>query len=248
VGVREDTLQALRDGFTPGQFSRQRGVSLTTTLKYLNEMVGEGRLRRSDILFSIPSSVRKAIEDAPDDSVPEGVDPADYDVVKLYGNAGHALGDMYDDLREIEVALHWFIEEHLKSCLGDSEAGWWRKGIPEAIRKTCQTRREEDDEPADHAYGYTDLLDLGRIIEYCWQTFQPSMPEPYRSNRRQLLDDLRRLNGIRRMVMHPVRGTTPTEDDFEFVRSFRARVYPTILVELKSLQKHRERDTDGAVG
>jgi hypothetical protein len=246
MGVREETLQTLRAGLTPGQISKLRNVSLQTTLQYLNQMVGEGRLRRSDILFTIPRVVRKAIADAPH-SVPEGVDLYDYEVVRLYGDAAHALGDMYADLREVETALHAFIKVQLIARLGASEAEWWRNGIPEAIRKTCQVRREEDEEPAEDAYRYTDLLDLGRIIEHCWQTFQGLLPECYKNNRKLLLDHLRRLNAIRRVVMHPVRGAPPTEDDFEFVRDFKARVYPAFAAELSSLQKLLEGKTHGDI-
>ena len=199
-------------------------------------MVGEGKLRRSDILFAIPREVRQAIAEARGDQ-PTGIDGDDYRVVQLYGDAAHALGDMYDDLRVIEKLLHSFIEAHLKIRLGDTETGWWRKGIPEAIRKTCQTRREEDAEPAAEAYSYTDLIDLGRIIEQNWSTFQACMPDVYQSNRKQLLEDLRRLNSIRRMVMHPVRGDVPTEADFDFVRDLKLAVIHTLSAEVAFLQQ-----------
>lgn len=172
-GVRDDTLQALYDGQTPGQISRQRGVSLATTLQYLNQMVGEGRLRRSDILFSSPREVRQAIADVKDRTT-DTVDPADYRVVQLYGNAAHALGDMYDDLCEVEKVLHNFVRVYLQVNLGGNEAGWWRKGTPEAIRKSRQTRREEDPEPAAEPYCYTDLIDLGRMIEHNWSFGPPA--------------------------------------------------------------------------
>jgi hypothetical protein len=82
VGVREETCQALREGCTPGQISRQRDVSLHTTLQYLNQVVGEGRLQRSDILFSIPPTIRQAIAGSGGQQ-PDGVDPDDYQVVQL---------------------------------------------------------------------------------------------------------------------------------------------------------------------
>jgi hypothetical protein len=106
---------------------------------------------------------------------------------------------MYTHLYQLETTLHAFIWVYLKSRLGKQEAGWWRQGIPEPIRKTCQARREEDEEPASQPYRYTDLLDLARILEHNWHIFQPCMPEQYRNNRKRLLEDLRRLNGIRRM-------------------------------------------------
>jgi hypothetical protein len=240
MGVREKTLQAFRAGRTPGQISRQFGVSLNTTLQYLNQMVGEGKLRRSEILFVIPQEVRQAIADA-GGTRPQSVDPDDHRVVRLYGNAKDALGDMYDYLREIESKLHLFIKDHLKCCLGEAETEWWRKGIPDTIRKTCQDRREGDDtESPPEPYSYTDLIDLGSIIEKNWSMFQEFLPNGYRRNRKQLRDDLRRLNGIRRIVMHPVRGAAPTEADFDFVRHFMVALYPTISTELTSVQPVRD--------
>lgn len=241
MGAREETLEALRDGLT-SQISRQRGVTLDTTLQYLNQMIGEGKLRRSDILFAIPRETRRAIAEA-NGARPPNVSPEDQYVVHLYGDAVHALGDMYSDLREVETTLHTFIQTHLKSRLGPSESEWWRKGVPVQIRKNCQVRREEDDEPAAEPYCYTDLLDLGRIIEDNWSSFQGCLSEPFRNNRKQLLDQLRRLNGIRRAMMHPVRRNAPTEDDFDSVRAFKSNLYPTIARELSLLQQLLQVDT-----
>lgn len=54
MGVRDETLALLRSGVEPAEIASRMGVSLKTTLAYLDQMVGEGRLRRSDILLSIP--------------------------------------------------------------------------------------------------------------------------------------------------------------------------------------------------
>ncbi len=54
MGVREETLDMLRSGLSPKEIARQRGVSISTTLGYLDELVGRGELRRSDILFTVP--------------------------------------------------------------------------------------------------------------------------------------------------------------------------------------------------
>ena len=136
-----------------------------------------------------------------------------------YGSARVAFGDLYDDVRHIEVTIHALIRDILVRRHGDGEAGWWRKGVPEAVRVKCQDRRERDaDEPCD-PYCYTDLLDLAKIIETQWSLFKDRFPTRYSSNRKALLDDLGRLNRIRNKVMHPVRGVAPAEDDFDFVRA-----------------------------
>ena len=61
MGKREDTLEQLRLGLTPGQIAQKFNVSVNTTLGYLDQMVGCGVIRRSDILFTIPPKNREAI-------------------------------------------------------------------------------------------------------------------------------------------------------------------------------------------
>jgi hypothetical protein len=86
-----------------------------------------------------------------------------------YGDASHALGDMYEDIRIIETHLHKQIYEILSEIYGEEETGWWRRGIPLSIRQTCQIRREEDEEPVEDPYCYTDLLDLWHIFDKQWK-------------------------------------------------------------------------------
>jgi hypothetical protein len=240
MGARDDTLRMLKqEGLSPAEISKRRGVSLRTTLAYLDQMVGEGKLRRSDILFSVPPEKREAIARAMAEGCPRGawnihkaleksgvkdVTQDEVLVVLSYGDAGHALGDMYEDIRTIEVGLHRFIQEVLEREFGRGESGWWRQGIPAEIRKACQARREDDPQPADAAYCYTDLIDLRTVLEKQWSTLSKSLPGGVACDRKALLADLLRLNHIRRMVMHPVRGGVPSEQDFEFLRGLKQRL------------------------
>lgn len=210
MGVRDDTLRVLREGHSPGEIAKKMDVTLDTTLGYLDQWVGKGRLRRSDILLSVPASRRK-----------NPSDPYDKIVVQLYGKADHWLGDVYEDVRFIEVKLHDLIRKSLQENFGDGEKGWWRKGIPESIRKKCQDRREEDQEPVTNPYCYTDLIDLWKILDESWSILQLALPREISSNKRQLKSDFERLNQIRKIVMHPVRGNVPSEEDFDFLRAFR---------------------------
>jgi hypothetical protein len=210
MGVRDETLALLQEGFDPIVIASKRGVSLNTTLAYLDQMVGEGRLRRSDILLSLP--VERRLD-------PHG---ADIFLVGRYGDDESLLGDLYLDLRYIEVTLHQLIQEALMRDFGFDEGGWWRKGIPESIRKSCQVRREEDPEPVE-AYCYTDLLDLWEIIEKKWTCCADCIPSEWR-DKPELKRELVRLNHLRRMVMHPVRGLVPKDDDFDFVRRLRRQL------------------------
>ena len=218
MGVRDETLGLLRRGHSPGEIAKRMGVSLQTTLGYLDQMVGEGRVRRSDILLSIPARRRRNPQTE-----------ADRAVVRRYGHASSAFGDIYEDVRFIEVGLHRLIREALEGQLGTDEPEWWRQGVPESVRKTCQIRREEDGDPAPHPYCYTDIVDLRSIIDKQWSLLSDSLPQGVSVDKRRLLTDLLRLNQIRRMVMHPARGSLPTEEDFDFLRALRGRLFPPTL-------------------
>lgn len=239
MGVRDETLALIRAGLSPREISQQRRVTLSTTIGYLNQLVGEGRLRRSDILYSVPRDIRSRIismiERTPSRSLVSiaiKLDKAagsaeakisrdDIEVVWRYYDARISLGDMYEDLREIEVWLHQFLKQVLQEKFGPDEDGWWRKGIPEVVRKNCQVRREEDAEPAPEPYCYTNIVDLSKIIEKNWASVMARLPRDAASNRRRLLSKLAQLNEIRKKVMHPVRGEAPTEEDFESVRELK---------------------------
>lgn len=186
------------------EIADQYGVTLGTVTGYLDRAVGEGLLRRSDIYFSFTPEQRGA----------------NHGYLALYSDACHALGDMYEDVRRIELKLHTIIHSILVSEFGEGELGWWRRGVPQPIRVKCQTRREEDADEPCAVYCYTDLLDLQKILESNWQLFEPYLAAAYLTDRRQLRDDFTRLNRIRNQIMHPVRGLLPCEDDFYFVRRF----------------------------
>jgi hypothetical protein len=146
-------------------------------------------------------------------------------VVIKYGDSRHALGDMYEDLRTIETHLHDLIRETLIEEYGEGELEWWRKGIPLSLRQTCQSRREEDEDPVDDPYCYTDLLDLWNILDKQWNVLKRALPESMTANKHTLRERFLRLNLIRRNVMHPIRGLTPSEDDFEFIREFKEQLH-----------------------
>jgi hypothetical protein len=201
MGRVHDTAKLCKAGNDPNSIAGILGISVSSVEGYLNRAIGEGLLRRSDIYFSVPPERRQS------------------GIVAQYANARGALGDLYDDIRRIEVMLHTRIKMMLIRKYGEDESGWWREGIPKPIRVKCQARREEDiDSPCD-PFCYTDVLDLGRIIEVQWALFKDLFPACYASNRKALLDDIEHFNRIRNKVMHPVRGIIPTEDDFDHVHA-----------------------------
>lgn len=234
MGVREEVLGLLREGLSPKQIAERQGVTLATILGYLDQLVGRGDLRRSDILFSVPKNIRQTVlrvagniktSTSWDVSRVEAkleeqgfeIDREDIQIVLKYGDARHALGDMYEDIRTIETYLHRLIRKSLEKEYGKGEFGWWRQGIPETTRKNCRWRREEDPEPVSDPYCYTELLDLCNILNKQWNVLSKQLPKKVASNKNALCTKLGHLNTIRRNVMHPVRGVVPSEDDFEFM-------------------------------
>lgn len=238
MGKREDALKLLREGKSPGAIRQIQGVTLTTILGYLHELVGRGEVRRSDILFSVPLPTRRAVfqliaEEKSTKKDPREIarqlksrgieaDADDVEVALQYQDDRFAFGDMYDDIRTIELGLHRLIRESLESAYGSNE--WWRQGVPLSIRQKCVARREEDDDPADHPYVYADLLDLCKVAEKEWKIVGPQLPKELATNRKGFVGDIEQLNRIRRMVMHPVRGPAPSEDDFQFVHELKRKL------------------------
>lgn len=211
MGKRDEALALLNQGLDPVEISIRQGVSLRTILGYLNQMIGEEKLRRLDVLFSLSRERR---------TTPPNKDY--HCILEMYGSSAHRLGDMYEVLRRVELELHERIRLALQDEYGKEESQWWRAGVHLALRQKLQSRREEDIDLAD-PYAYTDLLDLADILDRQWGRIGLKViGEPF--EKREILADLRRLNNVRRKVMHPVR-TSPTndndfEEEFKFVCSF----------------------------
>lgn len=213
-------------------------MSVKTVFGYLDEMIGRGDLRRSDVAFTVPARIRTAIaaltaaghsQTAPRiqhtlKAQDPNVDITDIDTVLRYGATSGVLGEMYEDLRAIEVGLHRAVRTALELEYGRGEMGWWRRAVPEHIRSSCQTKREQDSDPVADAYNYTDLMELRDVLTKNWDVVSRRLPSDVAADRKQLASDLARLNGIRRNVMHPVRTAIPTEEEFQFVRALRRRL------------------------
>jgi len=227
----EEAVRLLRDGLPPSEIAARLNTSAADVMRHLCLKVGEGDLRRSDIVFSIDSRLRHAIEDIIRDKekasmrvivtelYKRGIEANRLDVriYVRYRRARVVLGDLYELVRNIEVRLHRFIKEAFVQEFG--EEGWWRGGIPDRIRADCAAVRERDPEPADDAYCYTTLINLREILDKQWTVLGPRLPKKIQSDKKEFLEALKRLNGIRNAVMHPVRSDRFTDDDFEFVRS-----------------------------
>jgi predicted transcriptional regulator len=230
MGRADQAAELLKEGNSPGKIAQEMGISLGTVIQYLYLKVGEGKIRRSDIVFSIEEEVRNKIESIisqhQQNPIPyyiiynmltkEG-EIINKDDVKIYcelRDARVSLGDMYEDIRDIETQLHSKIKKIFIEEFGVEN--WWKDGVPVEIRSSAAGSRERDKEPIDK-YCYTNFIDLKKILDAKWVIFSKFLPKDVASNRRELLTHLDKLNGIRNSVMHPVRNHNFTDKEFSFV-------------------------------
>jgi hypothetical protein len=59
---KHEAVKLLREGLSPSAIARTLETSVKTVLGYLYNQIGEGRIHRSDILFSIRPELRAEIE------------------------------------------------------------------------------------------------------------------------------------------------------------------------------------------
>lgn len=221
----------LKRGLPPSEIAKELNTSGAVVMQYLCLMIGEGELRRSDLVFSIPQDVREAAEQAIErtgstnfgvvarDLRRNGVrtQRLDLGVYLNYRRARVVLGDMYELVRAVEVRLHSFVKQAFIAEFGEEQ--WWRSGVPDSIRAECAALLEKDPEPAEEPYCYTHLINLREILDKRWSVLSKYMPSELLSKKKDLLERLLRLNRIRNSVMHPVRNSALDEGDFEFVRA-----------------------------
>jgi hypothetical protein len=205
-------------------------------MNLLYNQVGQGWLRRSDILFSIDADVRRAIEETIQHTGKDSlsavarelrrsgtsIDRSDLRVYLKLRDARADLGDMYEFIRDIELRLHQYVRSSLVAAYGNEN--WWRQGVPLPVREDCAVTSERDAEPANELYCYTTLMHLRLIFDREWPALSASLPGKLRSDKPEFLDALRRLNRIRNVVMHPVKGIRISDEDFEFVRRLHSQL------------------------
>lgn len=232
IGRKQQTLELARAGLPPSEIARRMNVPFAAAMSHLYGLVGEGALKRSDIVFSFEQDARDAIELAIEEHgtadlrvlrralAKQDVQMRreDLAVYLRLRDARVALGDMYEMVRDIELALHDRIRAAFVRAFG--EEGWWREGVPATVRAECAALYEHDPDPAPDAFAYTTLIHLREILDKRWDVLAEAFPEPMRSDRKKLLADLVTLNRIRNAVMHPVRRAAFTDREFLFVREF----------------------------
>jgi hypothetical protein len=233
AGRKQLTLQLARQGLAPSEIADRLNAPFAAVMALLYAHIGEGALRRSDIVFSFEQDTRDAIELAIESAGADlralrktlqkqgiAIRREDLAVYLTLRDARVALGDMYEMVRDIELALHDRIRAAFEQAFGEN---WWREGVPAAVRAECAGLYEHDPEPAPHAFSYTTLIHLREILDKRWDVLAPAFAEAA-SDRKRLLSDLVTLNRIRNAVMHPVRRAAFTDREFLFVRDFARRL------------------------
>lgn len=235
AGRKQLSLQLAQQGLPPSEIADRIGAPFAAVMALLYAHVGEGTLRRSDIVFAFDQDTRDAIELAIEangtelrglrkalqkDGVP--IRREDLAVYLTLRDARVALGDMYEMVRDIELTLHDRFRAAFEEAFGEN---WWREGVPATVRAECAALYEHDPEPAPHAFSYTSLIHLREILDKRWDILAGALPRAS-SDRKKLLADFVTLNRIRNAVMHPVRRAAFTDREFLFVRDFARRLAP----------------------
>jgi len=232
VGRKQQILQLAREGLPPSAIADRAATPFATVMAHLYGLVGEGALKRSDIVFSFDQEARDAIELAIEEyettdsrllrkalaKADVQIRREDLAVYLTLRDARVALGDMYEMVRDIELALHERIRDAFVATFGEEH--WWREGVPANVRAECAALYEHDPDPAPDAFAYTTLIHLREILEKRWDILAAALPKPMQSDRKKLMSDLVTLNRIRNAVMHPVRRAAFTDREFLFVREF----------------------------
>ena len=177
LGRKQQTVELARAGKTPSAIADQLGVPFATVMSHLFGLVGEGALKRSDIVFAFDQDTRDAIELAIEEQGTADsrklrkaltrqdvqIRREDLAVYLTLRDARVALGDMYEMVRDAELALHDRIREAFVQEFGEEH--WWREGIPANVRAECAALYEHDPDPAPDAFSYTTLIHLREILD-----------------------------------------------------------------------------------
>jgi hypothetical protein len=219
----------------PSVISQNLGIPPVELAPILAQAVMLGYIRKSDILFTFPQSLRDALKRSNPgknlatfkhllpilkemDGIEDDTDECEARYLWAFTKQRVVYSDLYEMLSTIEITLH----ERIRHCLGK---GFWRrddalgsKGVPLSVRKSCVARQEEDDNPSSEPYSYTTLIDLKDIIEANWDIFSKRLPISATKDRKKLSSNFNKLNSIRNKVMHPVRlDESPGESEYRFV-------------------------------
>lgn len=110
--------------------------------------------------------------------------------------------ESYEILKELEQKLRQCISENLSKVSKE----WWKRKVPEDVRKNAETRKKKNESPwlwikgGSPLIDYIDFSDYGKII-----TRKDNWNEIFKhifENRENLLSKLKELEPIRNTIMH----------------------------------------------
>lgn len=70
------------------------------------------------------------------------------------------------------------------------------QGVPENVRSECEDAQNNDSNPAEHPYSYTNFIHFKDILDRNWSIFSKKLLSNISSNRKKFLEDLVVLNRI----------------------------------------------------
>jgi hypothetical protein len=111
----------------------------------------------------------------------------------------------YEEIKAIEHILQTTVVGELKSEFGPQEEDWWFAGVPKAVRKKVDDRRNEEAGKSGGREQNFDLIDYRAIILENWNLFEPSMArgKGSKDNKTKWIVEV---NDLRKPVMHASRG------------------------------------------
>lgn len=111
---------------------------------------------------------------------------------------------------ELQLRIHDTTMRLLNADFGPGEGGWWRRGVPEPVRREVAARRETSPGGGDYDQ-FFELLDYRSIAAANWEIFRPYFAYGEGRGKESQLSWFASLNAIRNRVAHPERG--PVSDD-----------------------------------
>jgi DNA-binding cell septation regulator SpoVG len=234
-------LNLVSEGLSPSKIAADCQLPTSTVIQCLATAINEGQLTRSEVLSTFAKDWRdnvdsitfqiKEVSPKRAASLVAAMDlmdiKCDAEELKLYISYRSKRvreGDLYEIISDIERKLHSAIKAVLVSKFGSGSDSWWRQGVPEKVRLSCVAGREIAGDYESDPYSYTTFIHLADIIEGNWGLFAPRLPKITGANQKVFVSELKRANGIRNKVMHPVREESPSEEEFAFVRDLQLKV------------------------
>lgn len=128
----------------------------------------------------------------------------------------------YEHIQAIESLMQSAIISELKSEFGSTGEEWWFAGVPKAVRKKVDDRRNEEGGKTGNREQNFDLIDYRPIILENWEVFETAFARG-KGNKESRTKWIVEVNDLRKPVMHASRGQSLpiTEEQVAFLADVR---------------------------